>query len=253
MFSVLDRMLFRPPPFLRDPGATHRVYLAATYSDGEFTNSSVQFARYVDLTNWTTSFSRTAEFTERPLAVGTDADVREMQIGVVSASFFGFFDAPPALGRYFATSDDAPPAGNDVAVLGSGFWRTRYGGRREALGSTLQIGPTLYTIIGVAPKGFAGLWPDKPPAAYIPLANYAGADAPHMRGENWWTTYHWTWASMMVQRKPDVTQAAATADLTNAYLRSYTAQMPTSRGLRPIAAARPHRIIASLCSDGGAQ
>ncbi len=83
MFSVLDRMLFRPPPFLRDPGATHRVYLAATYSDGEFTNSSVQFARYVDLTNWTTSFSRTAEFTERPLAVGTDADVREMQIGVV--------------------------------------------------------------------------------------------------------------------------------------------------------------------------
>src|SRR5207249_9324294 len=27
MFSVVDRMLFRPPPLLRDPSATHRVYL----------------------------------------------------------------------------------------------------------------------------------------------------------------------------------------------------------------------------------
>src|SRR5258708_6105118 len=146
MFSVLDRMLFRPPPFLRDPGATHRVYLAATYSDGEFTNSSVQFARYVDLTNWTTSFSRTAEFTERPLAVGTDADVREMQIGVVSASFFGFFDAPPALGRYFATSEDAPPAGNDVAVLGYGFLRTRLRGRPVTPRFTPPIRPPLLPL-----------------------------------------------------------------------------------------------------------
>jgi putative ABC transport system permease protein len=44
MFSVLDRMLFRPPPFLRDPGATHRIYLAATYREGEFTNGAVQYA-----------------------------------------------------------------------------------------------------------------------------------------------------------------------------------------------------------------
>jgi predicted permease len=251
MFSVLDRMLFRPPPFLRDPGATHRIYLAATYREGEFTNSSMPYARYVDLTNWTTSFSRTAEFAENALAVGTDADVREMPVGIVSASFFGFFDAPPALGRYFTVAEDSPPAGTQVVVLGYGFWRTRYGGRREALGSTLQIGPTIYTIIGVAPKGFAGLWPDRPPAAFIPIASYASAEAPAMRGETWWTTYHWTWASMMVQRKPGVTRAAATTDLTSAYVRSYAAQMPSSRGLRPIALARPRGVIASILSERG--
>jgi len=45
----------------------------------------------------------------KPAAPGGDAifhiyagdAAREMNIGVVSASFFGFFDAPPVIGRYF--------------------------------------------------------------------------------------------------------------------------------------------------------
>ena len=79
MFSVVDRMLFRPPPLLRDPSATHRVYFATTYGGKEGTSSGIQYARYVDLTNWTTSFSRTAAFTEEDLAVGAGAEAREMR------------------------------------------------------------------------------------------------------------------------------------------------------------------------------
>src|SRR5207253_2049013 len=228
MFSIVDRMLFRPPTYLRDPGATHRVYLARFYRGEEFTDGGVQYARYVDLTNWTTSFARTAAFTEQDLAIGRDADVREMRVAIVSAGFFGFFDAPPVLGRYFTAAEDAPPTGTAVAVLGYGFWQTRYGGRRDAIGSTLQIGPTLYTIIGVAPRGFVGLWPNQPPAAFIPIASHANAESVNLRGDRWWTTYHWTWSSMLVPRQPGVSLAGATADLTEAYRRSYAAQWAES-------------------------
>src|SRR5437660_9106757 len=93
MFSILDRMLFRPPPLLRDPAVTHRIYLAQTYRGKEQASGSLQYARYVDLTNWTSSFSRTAAFTEEDLAVGVGAEAREMRVGIVSASFFGFFAA----------------------------------------------------------------------------------------------------------------------------------------------------------------
>ncbi len=252
MFPIVDRMLFRPPPYLRDPATTHRVYLARFYRGEEFINGGVQYARYVDLTNGTTSFSRTAIFTERDLAIGRDADVREMRIGVVSASFFGFFDAPPVLGRYFTVSEDAAPTGTAVAVVGYQFWQTRFGGRRDAIGSTLQIGPTLYTIIGVAPRGFVGLWPNQPPAAFIPIASYANAERVNLRGERWWTTYHWTWASMLAQRKPGATVAAATADLTDAYARSYAVQAAESpKGTSPIEVARPRGIIASVLSERG--
>ena len=252
MFPIVDRMLFRPPPYLHDPATTHRVYLARFYRGEEFTNGGLQYARYVDLTNGTSSFSRTAIFTEQDLAIGRDADVREMRVGAVSASFFEFFDAPPVLGRYFTVSEDAPPTGTAVAVLSYAFWQTHFGGRRDAVGSTLQIGPTLYTIIGVAPRGFVGLWPNQPPAAFIPVASYANAAGVDLRGDTWWTTYHWSWASMLAQRKPGVTAAAATADLTAAYARSYAAQAAESpKGMSTAAVARPRAIIASVLSERG--
>src|SRR5713101_903869 len=121
MFSVVDRMLFRPPPLLLDPVATHRIYLAQSYRGKEQASGSLQYARYVDLTNWTSSFSRTAAFTEEDLAIGVGAEAREMRVGIVSATFFGFFDAPPALGRYFTAAEDAPPNGTAVAVLSYAF------------------------------------------------------------------------------------------------------------------------------------
>src|SRR6266581_9722722 len=249
MFSVVDRMLFRAPPLLHDPGATHRIYLARTFSGKEQASSYMQYARYVDLSSWTTAFARTAAFTEQDLAIGVGAEAREMRVGIVSAGFFGFFDAPPALGRYFTTPEDSPPNGTAVAVLAYAFWQTRYGGQREALGSTLQIGPTLYTIIGVAPEGFAGLWPVQRPVAFIPITSHANAHRPPR--DTWWTTYHWMWASMLVQRKPGVSVAAANADLTNAFLRSYAAQRMESPGLTPAEVARPRALVASVLSERG--
>jgi len=252
MFSIVDRMLFRPPPMLRDPSATHRVYLAQTYRGVENADASMQYARYVDLTAGTTSFTRTAAFTEDDIAVGVGAEARELRIGIVSASFFAFFDAPPALGRYFSTAEDAPPAGTPVAVLGYGFWQTRYGGRADILGSTLQIGPVIYTIIGVTPQGFTGLWPNQPPVAFVPISTYAGAlAAGFMQNDRWWTTYSWDWMSMLAQRKPGISTATATADLTRAFFRSFEAERAGDPTLPPVALARPRGIVASVLSERG--
>jgi len=253
MFSIVDRMLFRPPPMLANPALTHRVYLTTSYRGKEFTGGGVQYARYLDLTNWTKSFTRTSEFTTRKLAVGVGNDATEMNIGVVSASFFKFFDAPPALGRYFTTSEDSIPAGQPVVVLGYGYWQTKFGGRKDAIGQTVHIGPTIYTVIGVAPRGFVGLWPNQPPAAFVPISTYGAEVGKRIRisGQTWWTTYSWTWANMMVERKPEVSLAAANADLTQAYRRSYEAQTVQQKGQTPIALAKPRALAASILSDRG--
>ena len=251
IFSVVDRLLFRPPPMLAEPALTHRVYLATTHRGEENVNGGVQYARYLDLSKWTRSFARTAEVTTRKIAIGAGAEAREMQVGAVSASFFGFFDAPPALGRYFSAREDTPPDGSPVAVLSYAMWQTRYGGRSDALGSTLQIGPTVYTVIGVAPKGFAELWSSQPPVAYIPIASYASGVGIRLRGETWWTTYHWTWANMIAQRKPGVTLDAANADLTSAFIRSRTIQREIDKDMTPDSLARPYALAASILSERG--
>jgi len=250
MFSVVDRMLFRPPPLLHDAGATHRIYLAQTYSGKERAGGYMQYARYVDLTSWTTAFARTAAITEQDLAIGVGTEAREMRVGIVSAGFFGFFDAPPALGRYFTAAEDSPPTGTAVAVLSHAFWQTRYGGRRDVLGTTLQIGPTVYTIIGIAPEGFVGLWPVQRPVAFIPITSHASALAAGRR-DTWWTTYSWQWLQMLAQRKPGVSVAAANADLTNAYLRSYAAQRPGSPALPLAEITRPRGFVGSVLSERG--
>src|SRR5437879_12280550 len=118
----------------------------------------MQYARYVELTSWTTAFARTAAFTEQDLAIGVGTEAREMRVGIVSAGFFGFFDAPPVLGRYFTAAEDAPPTGTAVAVLGYGFWQTRYGGRRDAMRSARLSGPRVYTVTCFETRGLGGLW-----------------------------------------------------------------------------------------------
>ena len=253
MFSIVDRMLFRPPPMLRDAALTHRLYFASSYRGREFKSGSVPFARYVDLTNFTHSFAHTAEYTERKLAFGVGTDAAELQTGVVSASFFEFFDAPPALGRYFTAAEDSLPAGTPVAVLSYGYWQTKFGGRPDALGQAIHIGPAIYTVIGVAPKGFVGLWPNQPPAAFIPISVYGAEMGKGIRipGETWNTTYHWAWASMIAERKPGATVRAATSDLTQALVRSYQKQEAADKGMQPLTLSKPHAIVASILADRG--
>ncbi|MGH7655587.1 MAG: ABC transporter permease [Gemmatimonadaceae bacterium] len=251
MFSIVDRLLFRPPPMLRDAATTHRVYPVTTYRGKENFSGSVAYGRYKDFERTTKSFSRFAQFTARDLAIGTGDDAREMRVGAVSASFFDFFDAPTAIGRYFTPAEDSEPTGTPVAVLSYTYWQTAFGGRRDAIGATLRVGPLVYTVIGVSPAGFAGVWPDRPPIAYIPIASYAATQGFAMPGQNWWTTYNWTWSNTMAQRKPGVSIAAATADISNAYLRSYTNEIAGSKRATPVEIAKPHVVIASILSERG--
>src|SRR5215207_5857172 len=250
MFGVVDRLLFRAPPLLHDPGTAHRVYGFRTRRGVEDVGGVDQYARYRDIVRWTSSFSTVAGYTIRDLALGVGDEAREMRVGVVSPTFFGFFDASPALGRYFTESESTPPGAAPVVVLGYGAWQSQYGGRRDVLGTTLQVGSAVYTIIGVAPRGLVGLWGERPPAAYVSLASYAEAES-GLKASAWWTTYSWGWMSTMVRRKPGVTIAQANADLTNALVRSYEAERAEDPSVGPAAVVRPRAVVGSSLEHRG--
>jgi len=251
MFSIVDRLLFRPPPMLRDAALTHRVYLGTTSRGKEFLGGGVQIARYLDLARWTTGFSRFAQIARRDIAVGTGSDSREMGIAVVTASFFDFFDAPPVIGRNFTAAEDSTPIGAPVAVISYSYWQTQFGGRKDALGSTMRIGPLVYTIIGVEPAGMAGLWPDQPVVAYIPVSSYATTMNFQSKTETWWTTYHWVWSQTIAMRKPEVSIERANADLTAAFKRSYSAEVAAEPRQTPIDVAKPRALAASILAQRG--
>lgn len=121
MFGIVDRLMFRPYAYLRDPGTVHRVYLRSWDRGMLRTNGSYEFTIYEDLKRWTTSFSQIAAFAHHTNAVGVGDAARDRRVGQVSATFFDFFNAPPALGRYFTPEEDTIPRGANVAVLGYAF------------------------------------------------------------------------------------------------------------------------------------
>lgn len=247
MFSLIDRLMLRPPALMRDPASVHRVYLYRM-RDGVERQAGVVYPRHADLARFTSSFSDIAAHSLRRLAVGIGQDAREMPIGVVSGSFFAFFDAPPAAGRYFGPEEDTPPAGAPVAVLSYPMWQARYAGRGDAIGATLQLGSVVYTIIGVAPKEFVGLWPLTPPAAFVPLAAYAASAG----ASDWPTNYGWGFGlATIVRRRDGVTIDAASADLTQALRASYLAQGSPDPSPDRLARLQPRALAGSILEERG--
>jgi len=250
MFGVIDRLMFRPHAYLRDPSHVHRVYLQTTDRDQVVTRNGMEYTRYLDLRRWTTSFSDYAAYSYGAMAVGTGEASREQSVAAVSASFFRFFNARPALGRFFVAAEDSTPVGASVAVLDYGYWQSAFGGRSDVIGQALQVGSVTCTIIGVAPRGFTGVAESSAPAIYIPITTFAG----HQTGPDareYFVNYHWGWMDMMVRRKPGVTIAAANADLSNAHIRSWNAERAMSQRLPTVEIARPRAIVSSLRSAAG--
>ncbi|HJQ66788.1 MAG TPA: ADOP family duplicated permease [Gemmatimonadales bacterium] len=246
VFGVLDRLMFRPAAYLRDPGSVHRVYLATTFRGQPFTYHNFEFKRYLDLVGATHSFDQVAAFARFPAAIGTGPDVAEAEVGIASAGFFAFFNARPALGRFYSSAEDSMPAGTPVVVLDHAYWQSHYQGRTDVLGSTIQIGPMTATIIGVAPAGFTGLAEGRAPIAWVPITFYAYARRP-----NYYLNYNWGWLEMIVRRKDGVRIEAATEDLTAAFRQSWLTERAMDGSLTPLEIARPHVILAPTLLQRG--
>jgi putative ABC transport system permease protein len=250
MFQVVDRLLLRAPSYLAHPERTHAIYLAQQGRDREFAAQSIQFRRYLDLTDWTTSFAHTAAVFYPLAAVGVGDDAREMRIGAISASTFALFNARPVIGRFFTAAEDSVPTGADVAVLSNAFWLNHYGADRGVLGQQIQIGPKSLTIIGVAPDGFRAT-ARQTPAVFVPITMYGYAMVGRQNNGEYYQKYNMSWMEMYAERKPGVSLQAATADLTNAFRRSYDAQTAIQPSHRPIALAKPHAIVGPLLEERG--
>ncbi|HUQ82223.1 MAG TPA: ABC transporter permease [Gemmatimonadaceae bacterium] len=241
MFNVIDQLMLRPFPYLREPAQVKRVYLRMPGRERLLNRESFPYSRYRDLQRWTTSFTQYAAFYSEELAVGTGDASRPRPIAAVSASFFDFFDAPPAVGRYFTAAEDSIPRGVPVAVLSHAYWHSAYGGR-DVIGEPIQIDNMRCTIIGVAPEGFIGVADGPAPDVYMPITAF-GATRPGGSSAEFWRRYVWDWAEMMVRVRPGVPATQANADLTQAYIRSRDVArtihpfLPRTDPVRPLAVA----------------
>jgi len=234
MFAIVDRLLLRPPAYLRDADRTGRVFFTRTMNGSTDVHAAVGYGTFRDVRAAAAGILDVVGVTTGDAVIGDGAAARSGRMGGASGELWSLFDARPALGRFFGPQDDRLPAGAPVAVLGYEYWRRALGGDSAVLGHAIRVGGGTYTVVGVAPKGFTGVGLQLVDV-WVPLTA-ASASA---FGPGFATSYNMMWFEIVAARRPGVSEAAANAALTRAVQPKSPDAPPGAASSKPSGALHP--------------
>lgn len=98
------------------------------------------------------------------------SDSEEVHGKLVSGGYFSILGVEPEAGRFFDASVDNQLGNAAYIVISDEFWSRRFGRDPAALGKTVTIQRTAFTIIGVTPPSFFGETVGQQPDGWAPLA-----------------------------------------------------------------------------------
>lgn len=156
MFSLIDSLLLRAPHGIGEPDQLRRLYVQERRRTGPVIRDRFVYLEFRQLDTALVARARLAAYTPPDSFRITGETPRYVPGGYASSEFFGLLGVRPALGRFYTEEEDRMGAGANVAVISHAFWRRWFGAQRSALGQTIRIDDEPFTVIGVAPEGFAG-------------------------------------------------------------------------------------------------
>ena len=167
--------------FREFPGVVKRDQLASVLigRDTRWGRSEASTASVADwelLQSGIPAFSGIAAYGMVQLSVRAGGEPQAVRGHLVSAGFFDVLGTRPAAGRFMTAGDD-PRTLDQVVVISHRFWQSALESRPDVVGQVLTIGTRSFTILGVAPTGFFGLYPGEivdpdigAPELFVPLA-----------------------------------------------------------------------------------
>ena len=171
IFSLFNAFVLRPIP-AKDPARIVNVYRTV---ESETRYGVFSYPEYINYRDHNTAFSGLAAFTGGRVTL-TSSSTRNLgngaaetlQAQLVSGNYFSMLGVPAERGRTFAAEEDRTPNAEPVAVLSYRFWKRRFDGDPNVVGSRLTLNSVSYTVIGIAPSEFEGTVPD-PPDVWVPM------------------------------------------------------------------------------------
>jgi predicted permease len=221
IFSLVDQLLLWSVP-AREPNRLVKI-------EGGYSSSYPFFCAYRDLNQ---TFSGVLASSQNLAAGIRPAGAPGVEIGhveYVSGDYFQILGIGSAAGRVITSSDDGTPGGSPVAVLSYRYWQRRLGGDLRVIGQKVAINTYPLVIVGVAEKGFGGLFNGDEPDAFVPVAMYPvttpSAAATWNKPQNFWL-------STVARLKPDVSFQQAQAAMP--ILWAQAVERINDRGVRAI-------------------
>jgi len=173
-----NAVLFNPWPQVRDARALRFVSATVLGSDGY----SVQYPQLEFLRKQSRSFSDAAAFDFATINIALpNTQPQAIPAGTVSSNYFQLLGVRPEVGTFFqSNANDRAYGSMDAIVLSDGLWRDRFNADPSVVGRAVSINRHIFTVIGVAPREFSGIFGGLAEAAWVPLSAVRdlSADAP---------------------------------------------------------------------------
>jgi len=169
VFTVINTLILNPLPVekISELAAVNTTQAKKTAQSGEL--QAVSFLNLKDFRERTHAFQNLAGHTSPMAITMTDrGDPHRVFVELVTANYFDTLGLRPFLGRFFLPSEDARPGAAPVAVLGYAAWQNRFGGASDILGRTIKLNNRPFTIVGIGPKGFKGVYAVFGPDLWVP-------------------------------------------------------------------------------------
>jgi predicted permease len=139
-------------------------------------------------------------------------NARRVVVAMVSGNYFDVLGARPQLGRSILPADDRVGA-SGVAVISEGVWERDFGRSPAVLGQTINVNQSLFTIVGVSPRGFTGAKNvQSSPDVFVPLSMQPLIDPKPGKASLLDNPGLW-WVEVEGRIKPGVTETRAQGEL----------------------------------------
>jgi predicted permease len=168
IFTLLDQVLLRLLP-VKDPKSLVLLTMRGKHYGSNWGSNAISYPMYKDFQAQNGVFS--GMFARFPLysSVTIGSQSERVKAELVSGTYFAVLGVGTAIGRPFTPEDDKTPHGHPLVMLSYNYWKRRFGGKPEVIGSTMLVSNQRMTIVGVTQAGFDGVELGDPPAIFVPM------------------------------------------------------------------------------------
>jgi putative ABC transport system permease protein len=164
IFSIVSRFVLSPAPV----GNPSTLLSLHTTHDGDRCCNNFPYPIYTDVRDNAKSFSGVAAYFELvPASIGGNGDPERVWGQATTSNYFDVAQLGMTLGRGFRTDEEHLP----VIILGDRLWQHRFDSDPAIIGKSITLSGHLYTVVGIAPRGFHGLDSILDPQFWVPLGN----------------------------------------------------------------------------------
>jgi predicted permease len=147
--------------FHRDVGVRDTASMVDVYTSDEFDEYlTSSYPDYLDYREQASDVFEDMITYNLSLAILDEGENTEFVFGEeVTGNYFDVLGLQPLMGRTFIPEEDDAYGAPPTVVVSYTTWQRRYGSDPEIVGKSMKLNGTAFTIIGVMPKKFTGMFP----------------------------------------------------------------------------------------------